>query len=158
MQPGTDVFFAKTLRKRNHYSIEEKLQIYDFKQKNPKESFDKIAKIFQETWGKPMTKQHVHQIYTKIVNEKKYNVEFGRSDMNRRRLHSPFVRQFENDLYDSINKKLLKSHMTFETVEILAKRLQRSDKFKDRNSVQFGVRNFGRVDSKKKFPHSDFEP
>ena len=81
MQPGTDVFLAKTLRKRNHYSIEQKLQIYDFKEKNPKESYEKIAKIFQEKWGKPMTKQHVHQIYTKIVNEKKYNVEFGRSDM-----------------------------------------------------------------------------
>ena len=45
MQPGTDVFFAKTLRKRNQFSIEQKLQIYDFKQNNPKESFDKIAKI-----------------------------------------------------------------------------------------------------------------
>ena len=126
----------KIKQTRKTYTLAKKLEVFDFKEKNSKVSYNKIAKIFTEKWGHPLSRGLIRKFCLTVERAKSSNVELVTSDMDRRRQVPPIVREFESELYESINRKLMMSHMTFQTVEILALRLQRSDKFKAESAVQ----------------------
>ena len=92
--------------RRNNFTLAEKLEVFEFKRKNPKESNNKIAKIFTEKWDKPLNREHVRLFCRKIESEKRSNVEFGASDMTRRKLCPTKIREFEAELCKEINQKL----------------------------------------------------
>ena len=56
--------------------------------------------------------------------------------MTRSRVVPVIERKFETELYRTINDRLVKSPMNYETVKILGLRSQRSDDFKDDQNIQ----------------------
>ena len=98
----------KIKQTRKTYTLAEKLEVFDFKEKNSKISYNKIA-IFTEKWGHHLSRGRIRRFCLTIERGKSSNVELDTSDMDRRRLVPPIVREFERELYESINRSLSKS-------------------------------------------------
>ena len=125
--------------KHKNFTLQQKNEIYDFKQKNPKQSYSEIGKIFGDRYGREICRATVHKICKQITQEKETNGKLATCDMNRRQICPKSIRVFEEDLYGAINSKLLKSLMTFQTVQILGAKLQASEKYKADKAVQTRV-------------------
>ena len=123
---------------RTQISLQEKLEIYEYRQRNPAISFNNMAKFFSEKWDKKISKTAVYASYTLIKGEKAKGTKFETSDMGRFRIDSSKIIEFEHELYSQINARLLKQALTFELIKILALRLQKSDKYTSEESVEKG--------------------
>ena len=55
----------------------------------------------------------------KQIKEKNLGTESNQADLSRARLVPATVMKFEKQLYERINKQLLKSPMSYDTVQIL---------------------------------------
>ena len=75
----------------------------------------------------------VFKNYRMIKRQKEQDLEFNQAAMMRSRLCPTIQIKFEKLLYDAINDRLMRDPLTYDTVKILATRLQNSDKFKDEN-------------------------
>ena len=67
---------------RTQISLQEKLEIYEYRQRNPAISFNNKAKFFSEQWDKKISKS-VDGSYTLIKGEKAKGTKFETSDMER---------------------------------------------------------------------------
>ena len=114
--------------KYKNFTLQQKNEIYDFKQKNPKQSYSEIGKIFGEKYGREIGRVAVFKICKQITQEKETNGQLATCDMSRRQICPKTIRDFEEDLYGAINSKLRKTLMTFQTVQILGAKLQASEK------------------------------
>ena len=94
-----------------------------------------VATYFSEKWDKPICKSMAVRWYNTIKSEKDKGTKFEQPDQGRFRIHSSKM-QFERELYNSINDRLLKQALTFELIKILALRLQRSATYASDKDVQ----------------------
>lgn len=67
-------------KKRSSFTLAEKIELFDFKRNNPKQSYDTIGKIFTEKWGKPLSRQSAARIFSQIQSEKETGIDFTTSD------------------------------------------------------------------------------
>ena len=123
-------------KKRVPFTIEQKIQIFERREQRPEESFATIAKFFTEKWGRKIDRCMVRKCHKQFKDQEKKGAEFNAADMTRSRVVPAIVRKFETELYRTINDRLVQSPMNFETVKVLAIRLQRSDDFKDDRNIQ----------------------
>ena len=61
---------ANCVKKYKFLTLEEGVQIFEHREKNPKDSFETIAKIFSEKHGKKLNRITVYRNYIKIKSEK----------------------------------------------------------------------------------------
>ena len=125
--------------KHKNFTLQQKNEIYNFKQKNPKKSNGEIGKIFGDKYGREIGRVAVYKICKQSTLEKETNGKLATCDMNRRQICPKTIRDFEEDLNGAINSKLLKTLMTFQTVQILGAKLQASEKYKADKGVQTRV-------------------
>ena len=72
--------------KHKNFTLQQKNEIYDFKQKNPKQSYSEIGKIFGDRYGREICRATVHKICKQITQEKETNGKLATCDMNRRQI------------------------------------------------------------------------
>ena len=81
-------------------TLEERLSIFEHREKNPKDSFEKIARIFSDKLEKNITRVTVYRTYTQIKEEKSKGLQVEESQKSVNRLYSTAVLKFERKLYD----------------------------------------------------------
>ena len=116
---------------RNMLSLGDKLAMFNFKLEHPESSFATIANIFSERFGKKINKTTVFENYRKIKKLKEEGFELNETDMMRNRLVPSKRLQFERMLYDEINRRLKTTPMNFQTIKIIASKLQDSADFQN---------------------------
>ena len=94
-------FYYVTLGKKYKFlTLEERLSIFEHREKNPKDSFEKIARIFSDKLEKNITRVTVYRTYTQIKEEKSKGLQVEESQKSVNRLYSTAVLKFERKLYD----------------------------------------------------------
>ena len=93
-------------------TLEEKAEIFNHREKNPKVSFEAIGHIFTEKWGKKINKMTAIRSYQIIKTQKENGLEIDGSDKTRLRIRPKKILQFEKELFQTINNKLLQTPMT----------------------------------------------
>ena len=88
------------VKKYKFLTLEERLSIFEHREKNPKDSFEKIAKIFSEKLEKHITRVTVYKTCTRIKEENSKGLPVVGSQKSMDRLFSTDVLKFEHKLYD----------------------------------------------------------
>ncbi len=108
-------------KKRNPWSLQVKIEIFNRKEAHPDESWTVISNFFTEKWDKKINRSMAFKSFRQIKDQKEKGAEFKPAESHRSRIVSVKKMKFEQDLFDYINHGLLRSPMTFETVRILAR-------------------------------------
>ena len=58
------------------FTLKQKIELYEFKERNPKESYANIGKIFGAKWGKPLGRVTVYKICKRIGLDQGCKLEF----------------------------------------------------------------------------------
>ena len=98
-------------------------------------SLSTIAQIFSEKWDKKIAKSTTIRSYYLIKDQKAAGLEIAAPEKKLLRLRPMKQLLFEKELFSIINKGLLKRPITFEMVQVLALKLQRSDSYKSDETV-----------------------
>ena len=93
-------YYARLGKKYKLLTLEERISIFEHREKNPKDSFEKIAKIFSEKLEKNINRVTVYRTYTQIKAEKSKGLQVDESQKSVNRLYSTAVLKFEHKLYD----------------------------------------------------------
>ena len=88
------------VKKDKFLTLEERISIFEHWEKNPKDSFEKIAKIFFKKLEKNINRVTVYRTYTRIKEEKSKGLQVHESQKSVNRLYSTAVLKFERKLYD----------------------------------------------------------
>ena len=126
----------KQPEKRVRLTMEEKVQMHDFREKNPKMSFETIAKVFTEKFGKKVYSSVVERSYKLVKGRKEKGQSVDERDFEMKRQNKPSKRDFEAEMYSVINEKLLKSPMTFEMIQDIGEKLKTSPSYTNIKSIQ----------------------
>ena len=73
--------------KHKSFTLQQKIELYEFKQKNPRESYDGIAKIFGAKWERTIERSSVYKICKRLKLDKEKSSKFATCDLVRRRIH-----------------------------------------------------------------------
>ena len=112
------------------------MAMFAYKEEHPDVTFASIAEIFTEQLNKKIHRTMVQKNYHKIKKQKEEGFEFNQAAMMRSRLCPTIQIKFEKLLYDAINDRLMRDTLTYDTVQILATRLQNSDEFKEDEQIK----------------------
>ena len=88
------------VKKYKFLTLEERLSIFEHREKNPKDSFEKISRIFSDKLEKNITRVTVYRTYTQIKTKKSQGLQVDESQKSVNRLYSTAVLKFERKLYD----------------------------------------------------------
>ena len=113
-------------------SMKEKKEITEFMTFNPKESLLTVSQIFGEKYGRPISKQ---AIWRTKQNREKY-ITAPETENDRKRIRSANSEQFDNALYDQINKQLESTPLSYESVKLLAMKIQKLEIYAHNKEVQ----------------------
>ena len=91
---------SRWVKKYKFLTLEERLSIFEHREKNPKDSFKKIARIFSDKLEKNITRVTVYRTYTQIKEDKSKGLQVEESQKSVNRLYSTAVLKFERKLYD----------------------------------------------------------
>ena len=90
---------ANCVKKYKILTLEEGVQIFEKPEKNPKDSFETIAKIFSEKLGKKLNRITVYRNHIKIKSEKPNRLKLHEGQKRVNGLYSTAVLKFERKLY-----------------------------------------------------------
>ena len=62
--------------KNASFTLKQQIELFEFKEKNPKESYANIGKIFGAKWGKDIGRVTVYQICKRIGLDQGCKLEF----------------------------------------------------------------------------------
>ena len=86
--------------KKTFLTLDEKNQIFEHRENNPRDSFETIARIFSEKLNKKIQRAGVFKVYNRIKSEKANGLQINDSQKCLRRLFSAAYLNFERKLYD----------------------------------------------------------
>ena len=81
-------------------TLDEKNQLFEHREKNPRDSFETMAKIFSEKFNKRIQRAVVFNAYNRIKSEKANGLQINDSQKSINRLYSAVYLNFERKLYD----------------------------------------------------------
>ena len=113
-------------------TMKEKKEITEFMTSNPRESSLTVSQIFAEKYARAILKQ---AIWRTKQNSAKYFTA-PESENNRKRIRSANSEQFDNALYDQINKELESTSLWYESIKLLAMKMQKLEIYARNKEVQ----------------------
>ena len=123
-------------KSRTKLSKEDKMDMFAYKEEHLDASFNTIAEIFTEKLNKKIHRTMTFKNDRRMKKQKEEGLEFNQAAMMRSRLCPTIQIKFEKLLYDAINDRLMRDTLTYDTVQILATRLQNSDEFKEDEHIK----------------------
>ena len=82
--------------------MEEKVKMHDFREKNPKMSFEAIAKIFTEKFGKKVHASVAERSHKMVKGRIEKGQSVDERDFGMKRQNKPSKRDFESEMYKII--------------------------------------------------------
>ena len=79
---------TKKTKRLPRLTLDEKNQLFEHREKNPRDSFETIAKIFSEKFNKRIQRAVVFNAYNRIKSEKANGLQINDSQKSINRLYS----------------------------------------------------------------------
>ena len=118
--------------KRSHLDLDQKNQILRFMAKNNTMTVAQIVDIYSAKWNISLTKN----VVWRIKRDSKRLLDLTGKCTGRTMVTSVLYGDFLDELYKLICESLMKTTLTYETIVIIALRLQKSDKFATDSEIQ----------------------
>ena len=86
---------TKNTKQSTFLTLGEKIQIFEHRNSNPKDSFETIAKVFSDKLNKKVQRAAVYRAYNRIKSEKSNGLQINDSQKCINRLYSAAYSNFE---------------------------------------------------------------